>query len=136
MHHCPMKLIILFIYSCLSYVYMSSLPTDIDECTETPGICGKNTICTNVPGTFFCSCPEAYYPSTGIVWTVGISYCQSRLRFSCPLYTMCHILIIYCTSLFIHQFLLFSSTDLQTILNDITPPEVSSIVKDEDVTQH
>lgn len=50
---------------------------DIDECAETPGICGKNTVCTNVPGTFFCSCPDGLYPSTGILWVVGISFCQS-----------------------------------------------------------
>ncbi|XP_040927833.1 adhesion G protein-coupled receptor E2-like [Betta splendens] len=50
---------------------------DIDECTETPGICGLNTICTNVPGTYYCSCPGGYYPSTGILWTVGVTYCQN-----------------------------------------------------------
>ncbi|XP_074552453.1 uncharacterized protein LOC141809362 [Halichoeres trimaculatus] len=51
--------------------------TDIDECSETPGICGYQTICTNVPGTFYCSCPDGFYPSTGILWEVGVSFCQS-----------------------------------------------------------
>ncbi|XP_067334562.1 adhesion G protein-coupled receptor E1-like [Channa argus] len=50
---------------------------DIDECTETPGICGKQTVCTNVPGTFYCSCPEGFFPSTGILWTLGVSYCEN-----------------------------------------------------------
>lgn len=53
--------------------------TDIDECSETPGICGKQTVCTNVPGTFYCSCPDGFFPSTGIVWTLGVSFCQSEL---------------------------------------------------------
>lgn len=51
---------------------------DIDECVESPGICGKNTVCTNVPGTFFCSCPDGFYPSTGIFWIVGTSFCKSE----------------------------------------------------------
>uniref|UniRef100_A0A3B4X5N5 Adhesion G protein-coupled receptor E2-like n=1 Tax=Seriola lalandi dorsalis TaxID=1841481 RepID=A0A3B4X5N5_SERLL len=51
--------------------------TDIDECSETPGLCGKQTVCTNAPGTFYCSCPEGFYPSTGIVWSLGVSFCQS-----------------------------------------------------------
>ena len=52
--------------------------TDIDECSETPGICGRQTVCTNVPGTFYCSCPDGFYPSTGMVWTMGVSFCQSE----------------------------------------------------------
>nr|XP_033500212.1 adhesion G protein-coupled receptor E2-like isoform X2 [Epinephelus lanceolatus] len=51
--------------------------TDIDECSETPGICGKQTVCTNEPGTFYCSCPDGFYPSTGILWILGVSFCQS-----------------------------------------------------------
>ncbi|XP_033945898.1 adhesion G protein-coupled receptor E2-like [Pseudochaenichthys georgianus] len=51
--------------------------TDIDECYENPGICGKDTVCTNVLGTFYCSCPDGLFPSTGIVWTVGFTYCQT-----------------------------------------------------------
>ncbi|XP_042248131.1 adhesion G protein-coupled receptor E2-like [Thunnus maccoyii] len=51
--------------------------TDIDECSETPGLCGKMTVCTNVPGTFYCSCPDGFYPSTGILWKMGVSFCQS-----------------------------------------------------------
>ncbi|CAM9203269.1 unnamed protein product, partial [Lampetra planeri] len=51
--------------------------TDIDECSETPEICGEKTVCTNAPGTFYCSCPDGFYPSTGILWIVGISFCQS-----------------------------------------------------------
>ncbi|XP_054463190.1 adhesion G protein-coupled receptor E1-like [Anoplopoma fimbria] len=51
--------------------------TDIDECSETPGLCGKLTVCTNVPGTFYCSCPDGFYPSTGLLWKMGITFCQT-----------------------------------------------------------
>ncbi|XP_049417587.1 adhesion G protein-coupled receptor E1-like [Epinephelus fuscoguttatus] len=51
--------------------------TDIDECSKTPDICGELTVCTNVPGTFYCSCPDGFYPSTGILWEMGVSFCQS-----------------------------------------------------------
>ncbi|XP_044186683.1 adhesion G protein-coupled receptor E2-like [Thunnus albacares] len=49
---------------------------DIDECNEKPGVCGNQTVCTNVPGTFSCSCLDGFYPSTGILWTLGVSFCQ------------------------------------------------------------
>ncbi|XP_037647114.1 adhesion G protein-coupled receptor E2-like isoform X2 [Sebastes umbrosus] len=51
--------------------------TDIDECSETPGLCGRQTVCTNAPGTFYCSCPDGFYPSTGILWVMGVSFCQN-----------------------------------------------------------
>nr|XP_046271820.1 adhesion G protein-coupled receptor E1-like [Scatophagus argus] len=51
--------------------------TDIDECIETPGVCGRETVCTNVPGTFYCSCPDGFFPSTGILWILGVSFCQN-----------------------------------------------------------
>uniref|UniRef100_A0A8C2CAY1 Nidogen 1a n=1 Tax=Cyprinus carpio TaxID=7962 RepID=A0A8C2CAY1_CYPCA len=33
---------------------------DIDECRETPQICGPNAICNNQPGTFRCECQEGF----------------------------------------------------------------------------
>lgn len=51
---------------------------DIDECSETPGLCGKQTVCTNALGTFYCSCPDDFFPSTGIVWTMGVTYCRGE----------------------------------------------------------
>lgn len=74
-------LIDLTIYWNTKSSHVFSFPwTDIDECFEEPGICGLNTVCTNVPGTFFCSCPDGLFPSTGIFWIVGTSFCQSRQR--------------------------------------------------------
>uniref|UniRef100_A0A3Q3E1E1 Adhesion G protein-coupled receptor E8 n=1 Tax=Labrus bergylta TaxID=56723 RepID=A0A3Q3E1E1_9LABR len=64
---------------CSSVLLCALFFTDIDECSETPGICGKLTICTNVEGTFYCSCPDGLYPSTGLLWEVGVSFCQSEL---------------------------------------------------------
>uniref|UniRef100_UPI0037E84C71 nidogen-1 n=1 Tax=Semicossyphus pulcher TaxID=241346 RepID=UPI0037E84C71 len=33
---------------------------DIDECRETPQICGSHAICNNQPGTFRCECEDGY----------------------------------------------------------------------------
>ncbi|KAM6971980.1 nidogen-1 [Aplochiton taeniatus] len=33
---------------------------DIDECRETPYICGSNAICNNQPGTFRCECMDGF----------------------------------------------------------------------------
>lgn len=34
--------------------------SDIDECRETPQICGLHAICNNQPGTFRCECLDGY----------------------------------------------------------------------------
>lgn len=52
--------------------------TDIDECSEKAGLCGEETVCSNTGGTFYCSCPKGYIPSTGIMWEMGVTYCQSE----------------------------------------------------------
>lgn len=33
---------------------------DIDECRETPQICGQNSVCNNQPGTFRCECLDGF----------------------------------------------------------------------------
>ncbi|XP_041108807.1 nidogen-1 [Polyodon spathula] len=33
---------------------------DVDECRESPTICGNNAVCNNQPGTFRCECLEGY----------------------------------------------------------------------------
>lgn len=33
---------------------------DIDECAETPLICGPASVCTNQPGTFRCLCASGF----------------------------------------------------------------------------
>uniref|UniRef100_A0A671RBF1 Nidogen-1-like n=1 Tax=Sinocyclocheilus anshuiensis TaxID=1608454 RepID=A0A671RBF1_9TELE len=34
--------------------------SDIDECRETPQICGPNAVCNNHPGTFRCECRDGF----------------------------------------------------------------------------
>ncbi|KAF3980678.1 MAG: hypothetical protein HFP76_00920 [Methylococcales symbiont of Iophon sp. n. MRB-2018] len=33
---------------------------DVDECTETPDVCGSNATCTNSNGSFMCTCNPGY----------------------------------------------------------------------------
>ena len=33
---------------------------ETDECKEDPNICGPNTICRNLPGSYDCSCKEGF----------------------------------------------------------------------------
>lgn len=32
---------------------------DVDECTDTPGVCSQH--CSNTPGSYYCKCDERYY---------------------------------------------------------------------------
>lgn len=74
------------LYSWMKWPMCALSSTDIDECKETPGICGKATVCTNSLGTFYCSCPDGFFPSTGTEWTVGISFCESEKSFKIKMY--------------------------------------------------
>ncbi|KAM4595785.1 adhesion G protein-coupled receptor E5, partial [Fundulus diaphanus] len=38
--------------------------TDVDECTDTPRICGNNSWCNNTIGSYFCSCIPGFYNPT------------------------------------------------------------------------
>lgn len=38
---------------------------DVDECVETPDICGSETICTNTNGSYICSCKTGYTEKNG-----------------------------------------------------------------------
>uniref|UniRef100_A0A3Q3EHA5 Adhesion G protein-coupled receptor E8 n=1 Tax=Kryptolebias marmoratus TaxID=37003 RepID=A0A3Q3EHA5_KRYMA len=52
------------------------LLADIDECSESPDPCGELTLCMNLPGGFMCSCSDGFFPSTGVVWTIGVTFCK------------------------------------------------------------
>ncbi|XP_044850505.1 adhesion G protein-coupled receptor E3-like [Mauremys mutica] len=38
---------------------------DIDECNQTPDICGPNAACNNTSGSYWCECRAGYVPSNG-----------------------------------------------------------------------
>ena len=41
---------------------------DVNECLETPTICGPAGACSNVPGSYRCVCPEGYrLDATGLL---------------------------------------------------------------------
>lgn len=37
---------------------------DIPECTRTPGICGVHSLCTEMPGSYRCTCEDGYTMSS------------------------------------------------------------------------
>lgn len=44
-------------FTCLMFAY---IPPDIDECVANSTICGLNSICVNLAGSFNCSCKKGY----------------------------------------------------------------------------
>lgn len=53
--------------------------TDVDECEEIPGICGKYTICFNTNGSYFCQCKSGFINNRGTVNFTGIDgQCQGE----------------------------------------------------------
>ena len=38
---------------------------DIDECSETPSICGANAVCNNTVGSYECSCAVGFEDQSG-----------------------------------------------------------------------
>uniref|UniRef100_A0A8C9XTJ2 Nidogen 1 n=2 Tax=Sander lucioperca TaxID=283035 RepID=A0A8C9XTJ2_SANLU len=53
---------------------------DVDECRETPQVCGPNAVCSNQPGTFRCECLSGFvFASEGrtcIEETRPVDHCQ------------------------------------------------------------
>ncbi|CAK6981389.1 nidogen-1-like [Scomber scombrus] len=53
---------------------------DMDECRETPDVCGPNGVCSNQPGTFHCECSTGFvFASDGktcIVENRPVDHCQ------------------------------------------------------------
>uniref|UniRef100_A0A667XT86 Nidogen 1 n=1 Tax=Myripristis murdjan TaxID=586833 RepID=A0A667XT86_9TELE len=53
---------------------------DIDECRETPQVCGANAVCSNQPGTFRCQCASGFvFASDGrtcVAESRPVDHCQ------------------------------------------------------------
>ena len=50
-----------FLYHCLLILYHYIHLIDIPECTELSDACGKGAICTEIPGSYKCSCPKGFH---------------------------------------------------------------------------
>lgn len=42
---------------------LPSLPTDIDECSQDPGLCLPHGACENLQGSYVCVCDEGFTPT-------------------------------------------------------------------------
>lgn len=52
------------------------LLADIDECRETPSVCGANAVCSNQPGSFRCECSIGFvFASDGKTCVGEFSVC-------------------------------------------------------------
>lgn len=66
---------------------------DIDECTTSPGLCGKGALCTNLSGSYRCSCAQGSFLDTRTA-KLGCVLCPGsckafwlKMRFDQPLTT-------------------------------------------------
>ncbi|XP_058864015.1 adhesion G protein-coupled receptor E3-like isoform X3 [Acipenser ruthenus] len=50
--------------------------TDIDECAQTPWLCGPNAQCTNTVRSYTCSCNPGFFPNTGLRWILNQTRCE------------------------------------------------------------
>jgi len=58
---------------------------DINECTATKDICGRNANCANLPGTFRCECPSGFQGNPLVA-------CEGNVFFLFPFYN-CNLFI-------------------------------------------
>ncbi|XP_058863006.1 adhesion G protein-coupled receptor E3-like isoform X1 [Acipenser ruthenus] len=53
---------------------------DIDECAQTPWLCGPNAQCTNTVGSYTCSCNPGLFPNTGLRWILNQTRCEDLTK--------------------------------------------------------
>ncbi|KAK6468996.1 adhesion G protein-coupled receptor E2-like isoform X3, partial [Huso huso] len=58
----------------------TGLPHYIDECAQTPGLCGPNAQCTNTVGSYTCSCNPGLFPNTGLRWILNQTRCEDLTK--------------------------------------------------------
>ncbi|KAG7217942.1 hypothetical protein INR49_020764 [Caranx melampygus] len=56
---------------------------DVDECRETPHVCGVNAECTNLPGTFRCECLNGFVFASDGKTCIGSHDCDAPERALC-----------------------------------------------------
>ncbi|XP_058394034.1 adhesion G protein-coupled receptor E1 isoform X3 [Diceros bicornis minor] len=56
--------------------------TDIDECSQDPSRCGPDSVCTNAPGSYSCSCVVGFRPNPEGSWKHGNFSCE-MVPFKC-----------------------------------------------------
>ncbi|XP_058864016.1 adhesion G protein-coupled receptor E3-like [Acipenser ruthenus] len=54
--------------------------TDIDECAQTPWLCGPNAQCTNTVRSYTCSCNPGLFPNTGLRWILNQTRCEDLTK--------------------------------------------------------
>lgn len=80
--------------TCMYFMYWSTVfsllyaflfkPTDEDECSDTPDICGENANCTNTNGSFYCQCLPGFRNIRGLVnFTGGNGLCLGEYLYVC-----------------------------------------------------
>ncbi|XP_058392866.1 adhesion G protein-coupled receptor E1-like, partial [Diceros bicornis minor] len=55
---------------------------DIDECSQDPSRCGPDSVCTNAPGSYSCSCVVGFRPNPEGSWKHGNFSCE-MVPFKC-----------------------------------------------------
>ncbi|KAJ8384742.1 hypothetical protein AAFF_G00199480 [Aldrovandia affinis] len=66
------------VQSSLSVARSSNPCEDVDECRLIT--CGTRALCYNTAGSYYCSCQTGYIPSTGLLWSPGVTSCESLLE--------------------------------------------------------
>ncbi|XP_016120097.1 nidogen-1-like [Sinocyclocheilus grahami] len=69
--------------------------SDIDECRETPQICGPNAVCNNHPGTFRCECRDGFQFASDGQTCVGTSESHHE--------SLCVYVCLYSSPLFVDK---------------------------------
>jgi len=71
------------------FIYFLNKYTDIDECTKS-NVCGHGATCTNIEGSYSCTCPEETIPDPDpYIKCVGIVRCE--IDDDCPGNAICDL---------------------------------------------
>jgi len=78
-----------YIFISFMFIYFLNKYTDIDECTKS-NVCGHGATCTNIEGSYSCTCPEETIPDPDpYIKCVGIVRCE--IDDDCPGNAICDL---------------------------------------------